>query len=214
MTNNKHSPEIDLFIVAQKQNGYFTSKQAAKAGYKPCNFPYYVETEKWSKIMRGIYRLRSLRNYPTSDDEQYIIWSLWIGEKDNIPIGVYSHLTALKFYDVSEAISDKLHITVPENFQIRKKDRPEILVLHKGKLAQKDIRYFSGYAITTLDKTLVDIAESRGMDRDQFIHAVIKAYKKKYISLDFILQTPEFSNFISEITKYLITSQSQEKPSH
>jgi len=209
-SSSNYGPETNLFIIAQKQNGYFTSKQATRAGYKDNNFKYYLEKEKWLKIMRGVY---FLKNYPPSDDAQYTIWSLWIGEKADIPIGVYSHITALRFHNVSEVISDKLHITVPENFRINK-IIPESLVLHKKKLDKKDIQYLSGYAITTLNKTLVDLAESKEMERGQFIHAIIQSYKKGYISLDFILQTSELTNFIPEITKHIITSQGLEKTSH
>jgi len=208
--NSNYGPETNLFIIAQKQNGYFTSRQAIRAGYKQGNFKYYLKNEKWLKIMRGIY---FLKNYPPSDDAQYTIWSLWIGEKDGIPIGVYSHITALRFHDVSEVISDKLHITVPENLRINK-ILPEHLILHRKKLDKKDIQYLSGYAITTLNKTLVDLAESKKMERGQFIHAIIQSYKKGYLSLDFILQTSELTNFVPEITKHIITSQNQEKPSH
>lgn len=197
----KHTPlENRLFAIAETQNGYFTYRQAISIGYKSSNFNFYLRRGMWVKTTQGVYRLK---NYPVSDDEQYTIWSLWIGEKNNVPIGVYSYLTALAFYDVSETISDKLHVTVPTNFRTRRKFVPEMIIFHREKIDQKDIRYLSGYAITTLSKTLLDLAKSNLVERDQFVNTVIESHEKGYISRDFIFQTPEFTACIPEIKKYI-----------
>lgn len=200
MTIEKPTSEMRLYDIAKSQNGYFTSRQAIVAGYRQNNFGVYLKKGLWIRMMRGVYRLKM---YPISEDEQYSMLSLWVGEKENRPIGVFSHLTALRFYEVSEVISDKIHITVPVHYKTKKKDVPKVLIFHKNNVDNKDISYLAGYAITTLSKTLIDLSISDSMERDQLVQAIITSYKKGHISLNFIFQTSEFKEYIPYLTEYI-----------
>lgn len=90
-----------LFELARYQNGYFTSGQAKAHGYRYRNFGYYVSRGHWISVAKCVYRLK---NFPVNDDEQYTLWSLWAGVRNDIPVGAYSYLTALSYYDLSEVI--------------------------------------------------------------------------------------------------------------
>lgn len=60
------TPDWDaLFDVAQAQAGYFTTKQAANAGYSPQLLAYYRDN-RVERVRRGIYRLV---HFPASDHE-------------------------------------------------------------------------------------------------------------------------------------------------
>ncbi|MBI3534127.1 MAG: type IV toxin-antitoxin system AbiEi family antitoxin domain-containing protein, partial [Deltaproteobacteria bacterium] len=83
-----HKINRKLFLMADTQMGYFTAKQAVKAGIPDSNHGYYVNAGQWEKEMRGIYRLT---NYPISDQEELMIWYLWSQGRDGTPKGTLSH---------------------------------------------------------------------------------------------------------------------------
>ena len=64
------SPDWDaLFGVAQAQAGYFTTRQAARAGYSP-QLLAYLGDKKVLRVRRGIYRLV---HFPSSDQEDLVV---------------------------------------------------------------------------------------------------------------------------------------------
>lgn len=169
----------ELFNLANRQMGYFTSKQAQNCGYAKNNHPYYVKNKHWIKEeIRGIYRLY---DYSASEYEQLMIYYLWSFSIDNKPRGVYSHQTALSLYDISDTNPSKLHMTVPKNF-IKKSEIPKILVLHKANINKNDITTFNGVQVTTVVKTLLDIIDDNALDETIKEQAVNEAYKKSLIT--------------------------------
>lgn len=194
MCKMKRNTEIrkNLFDLAMYQNGYFTSSQAKAQGYRYRNFGYYVSRGHWIRVAKCVYRLR---NFPVNDDEQYTLWSLWAGIKDGIPVGAYSYLTALSFYDLSEVIPQKLHMTVPTSLRINKKI-PEVLILHKESINMEDLEFMRGYAVTKVHKTLLDLAKTEMMEKEHFAESIMQALKKGYISKNFVLDHPEFREVI------------------
>lgn len=151
-----------LFEIVEAQQGYFTAGQAVEAGYARSTHSYHVDAGNWMREHRGIYRLR---RYPQSDDGQLVLWSLWSRDRAGEPEGVYSHLTALRIKDLSDANPSRLHMTVPPDFR-RNGEVPSILVLHKAKLAPGEITRERGYAVTTPMRAIVDLAVSGEADRD------------------------------------------------
>lgn len=178
----------NLYELVQFQNGYFTARQAIISGYKNKNFPYYVKKGYWIPIIRGIYRLK---NFPPSEEEEYTLWSLWIGFQKKNPIGVYSHITALNYYGISEVVPSKIDITLPSNYRTTRKFPKVIRIFHE-KLYEEDINRIGSFSMTTPEKTLKDLAKFEMMDRDQFARCILLAYKKGYISKKFIYDNLEF----------------------
>lgn len=62
--------------------------------------------------------------------------------------GVYSHITALRIKELSDANPAQLHMTAPPDFR-RSTEFPPILLLHKAKLSVDEIIRERGYALTT-----------------------------------------------------------------
>lgn len=151
-----------LFEITEAQQGYFTAGQAVEAGYARSTHSYHVDAGNWLRENRGIYRLR---RYPQSDDGQLVLWSLWSRDRAGEPEGVYSHLTALRIKDLSDANPARLHMTVPPDFR-RNGEVPSILVLHKAKLTPGEITREHGYAVTTPMRAIVDLGVSGAADRD------------------------------------------------
>jgi predicted transcriptional regulator of viral defense system len=153
-----------LFNVAQTQSGFFTAKQAEKAGFDAHNFTYHVKVGNWERACRGVYRLS---NYPMAEHPDLIIWSLWSRGRDDVPKGVYSHETALSIFNLSDVMPSKLHMTVPSHFR-RSAKTPKILVLYYADLQPEEIRGNEEYKVTRPLKAILDLCKNKRIE-DQFL---------------------------------------------
>ncbi len=143
-----------LFEQADQQGGYFTARQAEQAGYSRRLHSYHAGTGEWLRVHHGVYRLR---DYPWAEDEQYVQLSLWSRDGHDIPQAVISHETALRLHDLSDVDSCRIHLTVPPTFR---KTAPQGVTLHKQVVPPKDRQLRAGYAVTTPERTLIDVTDS------------------------------------------------------
>lgn len=157
-----------LFEIADRQQGFFTIGQAHDCGYYDTNVQRYIRSGEWIKVRRGIYRLA---RYPMPDRPDLVEWSLWSRNKRGEIQGVWSHETALDFYDVCDIMPSKLHMTVPKHFR-RSTALPPALKLYYANLAESDWIEHQGYRVTTLVRTLIDLAASRQVSDDLLEQAV------------------------------------------
>lgn len=146
------SPEWDaLFGVAQAQAGYFTTRQAARAGYSP-QLLAYLGDKKVLRVRRGIYRLV---HFPSSDHEDLVVSWLWSEQA-----GVFSHETALALHDLSDALPSKVHLTMPASWGRRRLRVPAGLVLHFADVVERDRTSFGAVPVTAPLRTLADCIET------------------------------------------------------
>jgi predicted transcriptional regulator of viral defense system len=110
--------------------GYFTAKQALAAGYTYPEQHQQVRSGKWIREGRGIYRLR---DYPTPDRPDLILYTLMSTNRSGEPQAVASHKTALALHEISDTNPARIHFTVPPGFR---KKMPEGLVLRKAQLSK------------------------------------------------------------------------------
>ena len=136
-----------LFEIAQAQAGYFTTRQAAAAGYSP-QLLAYLGSRTLVRIRRGIYRLV---HFPASEHEDLVVLWLW-SERT----GVFSHETALALHDLSDALPGKAHLTVPARWESRRLRVPPGLVLHFAEVEDADRSSYSAVPITAPLRTLMD----------------------------------------------------------
>ena len=142
-----------LFKIASEQQGYFTTAQAIEAGFQDATHPYHVKRGDWVREWRGIYRIS---RYPRTEEGQYVLWSLWSRNRQGVPLGIYSHQTALSLFDLSDIMPAKLHMTVPPSFR-RHSEIPGILVLHRGIIVLQEIEEREGYCVTRPARAIVDL---------------------------------------------------------
>lgn len=147
-------PREQLFAVADRQAGYFTALQAREAGYSYPNQSYHRKQGHWLDEGWGLYRLR---DYPETEHEHLVKLSLWSRNKRGEPQAVVSHETALSFYNLSDVMPVKTHLTVPKGFR---KPAPEGVVLHKATLQEEECADQRGFSVTTPLRTLLDVAAS------------------------------------------------------
>lgn len=163
-----------LFEIAEGQQGYFTAKQAADAGYQLGSQAHHVKSKNWVRVERGIYRLA---RFPQSDEEQLVIYTLWSRNRAGEPEGVYSHQTALSIHELSDVNPIKLHMTVPTTFR-RNAKTPKILVLHRTCLDGKDVEQRQGFAVTRPLRTIADLAAAESVSRDTVEQALTEARQR------------------------------------
>jgi predicted transcriptional regulator of viral defense system len=151
----------NLYEIAEPQHGFFTTKQAIEAGYDESKHGYHVRAGNWIREHRGVYRLR---NFPSPERPDLMLWFLWSRGRNDVPQGVYSHQTALSLYDLLDINPAKLHITVPTHFR-RNSAIPEVLVLHKADLEPGDSQDIFGVRATTPLRTISDLISEGKTDR-------------------------------------------------
>jgi predicted transcriptional regulator of viral defense system len=94
---------------------------------------------------------------------------------------VYSHETALSFYDLSDVNPAKLHMTVPPGFR-RSGETPRILILHRGVVHGDDVELVQGFRVTRPLKTIADVILDRSVQRDHVQQAVMQAFRRGLIT--------------------------------
>lgn len=165
-----------LYEIAQSQQGFFTTKQATRAGFTEPTHPYHVRAGNWIREHRGIYRLTA---FPTTDRPDLMLWYLWSQNRREIPQGTYSHSTALSLHELSDLMPSKLHMTVPKEF--RRNVIPDILVLHRAELKPSEVQEMHGVRVTRALRTITDLLQGGGTDRSQLKLAFGEALRRGLI---------------------------------
>jgi len=167
--------------IAEAQAGFFTAKQAKKAGFSESSHTYNVQEGHWPRECRGIYRLTS---FPAVLRPELVRWHLWSMDREGRAQGVYSHSTALGLYVAPEATTDlpaALEMTVPKGFR-RRGATPEGLTLYYADLAESDIAARNGYRLTTPLRTILDLAAADTMPREELSKALLGILKRRLIT--------------------------------
>lgn len=159
-----------LFNLASEQAGYFTAAQAKTLGYSYQAQAHHVAAGNWMRIDRGLFRLTEW--IPGVHDE-LARWTLWSKGK-----GVVSHESALAEHELGEFESASVHLTVPPGFRMR----DSAVVLHHTDLADIDIVQRTGYSVTSVVRSIVDVA-AIGVDAAQLNRAIREAQERGLLSL-------------------------------
>ncbi|MCH9624862.1 MAG: hypothetical protein S4CHLAM123_00240 [Chlamydiales bacterium] len=163
-----------LFEIADRQQGFFTAKQAEECGYVRSNFHLRLASGEWTQEGRGIYRLA---RYPVTDRSELVLWSLWSRNLKDVPQGVWSRETALDIHELSDVMPSKMHMTVPRGFR-RRIEIPKVLCLHHANLEQYEIEERQGYRVTTPFRTLLDVFEAETVADNFLVQAVHQALER------------------------------------
>lgn len=163
-----------LYEIADRQGGYFTTRQAIEAGFHTSHFGRKLRSLEWAREQQGIYRLT---HYPVPEYPDLVIWSLWSQNRDGDEQGVWSHDTALSLYSLSDAMPSKLHMTVPLAFR-RRVPIPGVLHLHHAELLENDIQLRRGYRVTTPSRTIQDIVHDDTVEDHLISQAIRQAWER------------------------------------
>jgi predicted transcriptional regulator of viral defense system len=164
-----------LYELAEAQGGYFTSADASALGYTTAHQYFHVKKGNWTRVDRGIYRLK---RFPSSRHEDLIRWWLWSRKQ-----GAISHESAAALYELGDVLPSKTHLTVPPEF--RKKIAAGVM-LHKAFFGKKDVEMREGCRVTTPLRTILDLARAR-LDPERLTAVVRDAVRKGLVEKQSLL---------------------------
>ena len=159
--------------VATAQEGSFTTKQAAAAGYSPQLLIKHIRAGRISRMRRGIYRLV---HFPAGEHEDLIAAWLWSDQA-----GVISHHTALALHDLSDALPSKVHLTLPQAWRRRRLRVPPGVVIHHANVPPDDLAWFGAAPTTSPRRTLNDCARE-ALAPDLLRHAAQQAIRRGLVA--------------------------------
>lgn len=162
-----------LFETAASQEGLFTTRQAAEAGYSPQLLVHHVRTGKVSRVYRGIYRLV---HFPTGEHEELVSVWLWTGQ-----VGVVSHQTALALHSLSDALPAQVHLTLPTAWRRRRFRVPDGVVLHYADVPPEDRGWYGSLPTTNPKRSLNDCARE-GFSPELLRHAAQQAQRRGLVA--------------------------------
>jgi predicted transcriptional regulator of viral defense system len=179
----RSSPSWDaLFAIADAHDGYFSTRQAAEAGFSPQLLQKHIKAGRVEHTMRGVYRLV---HYPGSTHENLSPVWLWSNEEC-----IFSHQTALWLHGLSEILPHKVYITLPTSWRARRVRLPTGVIASYGDLPAGDWSMAGAVPITTPKRTLLDCSR-RHLSPEFLIQAVEDAVGRGLIASDAI--DPEVS---------------------
>jgi predicted transcriptional regulator of viral defense system len=145
-----------LFAIAEGQDGFFTTRQAAHEGVSKQAIIQAERRGRVERYHRGVYRLRP---FPfNAGISHYWEALLWPHARSEIE-AVLSHQTALRLHGLSDVNPEHVHISVPRRIRIQR-SVPSWMRVHPADIAQGDIDYVEGLAVTTIPKTLEDVLDA------------------------------------------------------
>lgn len=162
-----------LFETAAAQEGLFTTRQAAEAGYSPQLLVHNTHAGKVLRLRRGIYRLV---HFPAGEHEELVIAWLW-----SELAGVVSHQSALALHGLSDVLPAQVHLMLPEAWRRRRFRVPEDIVLHHADVPAEDRAWFGAVPITNPRRTLNDCAKN-GLSPELLRQAARQALRRGLVT--------------------------------
>lgn len=139
-------------MTAATQEGFFTARQAADAGYSAQLLAHHLKSGSILRVHRGIYRIK---HYVPAEHEELVVAWLWSEQQ-----GVLSHETALALHDLSDALPHRVHLTLPSAWRKRRFRVPKNVVLHHADIPPSDRAWVGPVPVTSAARTLNDCASA------------------------------------------------------
>jgi predicted transcriptional regulator of viral defense system len=167
-------PDWDcLFETAGAQEGYFTTQQAADAGYSSQLLLKHIRAGRVARTRRGIYRLV---HFPAGEHEELVTAWLWSERA-----GVISHQTALALHGLSDALPAHVHLTLPSAWRRRRFRVPAAVVLHHADVPPEDRTWFGAVPTTSSRRSLSDCARE-GLSPELLRQAAQQALRRGLVT--------------------------------
>ena len=164
-----------LFETAAAQEGLFTTKQAAQAGYSPQLLIHYLHTGKAVRVSRGIYRLASMT--PLSNPDLVSV-SL------RAPHGVICLISALAFHELTTQIPHEVYGAVDRFARPPQVDYPPVRVFKfSGEAFTEGVEThgIDGFQVKIYnpEKTVADCFKFRNKIGNDTVIEALKFYCKR-----------------------------------
>jgi predicted transcriptional regulator of viral defense system len=162
-----------LFETAGAQDGYFTTRQAADAGYSTQLLFKHIRAGRVARTRRGIYRLV---HFPAGEHEELVTAWLW-SERS----GAISHQTALTLHGLSDALAAHVHLTLPSAWRRRRLRVPADVVVHHANVPPEDRTWFGAVPTTNPRRSLNDCARE-GLSPELLRQAAQQALRRGLVA--------------------------------
>lgn len=140
--------ERRVLHLAGCQQGVVGRGQVLAAGMSPRTIDGRRARGRWSSILPGVYRVEGS---PQSWHQQVTATTLWAGEH-----GVLSHRTAAALWGLNRfPHAGRVHITVGVFLPA-----PRWVATHQSTLRKRDVVTHAGFRVTSVPRTLLDLAAS------------------------------------------------------
>jgi predicted transcriptional regulator of viral defense system len=130
------------------QDGHFTTRQGAEAGYSPQLLLKYLKNGRITRVRRGVYRIV---HFPAGEHEDLATLWLWSDKA-----GVFSHETALMLHNLSDALPRKVHLTLPTAWTKRRLRVPKSVLIHHADVPRSELIEIGAVPVTSVLRTLCD----------------------------------------------------------
>ncbi len=168
-------PDYDgLYEIAESQAGYFTASQAREVGFSWERLSSNAQTGLFQRVARGIYRLS---RFPGSAFEDLFV--AWLRTDRS---AVISHESALSVYELADLLPGDIHVIVPRTASRRRKGIRQ----HTNQISPDEITYREGLPITTVARTIADVAAS-GLADELIRQAIQETLQRGLASRDELL---------------------------
>ncbi|MCZ7583711.1 MAG: type IV toxin-antitoxin system AbiEi family antitoxin domain-containing protein [Deltaproteobacteria bacterium] len=139
-----------LYEIAAAQDGYFSTRQAADAGYSRPLLCHHVRAGRLRNIRYGIYRLAQ---FPSGDHEDLVVVWLWSDRQ-----GVFGYETALALHNLSDALPARVHLILPLAWKTRRFRFPRGVMAHYDDVPLSERTWFGAVPVTSPARTVNDCA--------------------------------------------------------
>jgi predicted transcriptional regulator of viral defense system len=114
--------------------------------------------------------------FPAPEHPDLILWWLWSRGRDDEPLGVFSHRTALSLHNLTDANPAKIDLTVPLSFR-RGAAIPSVLRLHHSEIGPAEREMVAGVPVTTVLRSLIDTWREQSVPRSELQYAFREAMR-------------------------------------
>jgi predicted transcriptional regulator of viral defense system len=164
-SSTKYADLADLEAFALGQGGYFDRHDAHDYGITDSLLGYHTRTERFERVLPGVYRLRAA---PMSPYDEYLLAWIWTNYR-----GAISHESALALYDLADVLPTRVHVTVPRPFH--RTSAP--FQVHLAPLPEEEVQTYNGVQATIPARAIVEAAAT-GTDPTQIHKAVREALER------------------------------------
>ncbi|WP_083933902.1 type IV toxin-antitoxin system AbiEi family antitoxin domain-containing protein [Kribbella catacumbae] len=166
--------------IADEQWGLVTTAQARTAGVSAQSMARLAEDGVLERVTHGVYRVVGASS---SLDELRAAWlalapEQLVADRLRNPDAVLSHRSAARYHQLGDLDADRFEFTVA----VRKQSKRPDVRFHREALAPNDWQITSGLPVTTIAKTISDLAKTHtdgghlgGVVRDAIAVAAVTA---------------------------------------
>jgi very-short-patch-repair endonuclease len=181
MKGKGDQPSADrrLAAVAARQYGVLGRSQVLGAGVGPTGIEERLRTRRLRALHRGVYALghRELKR-----EGHWLAAVLSCG-----PGAVLSHVDAAALWNIRPSASALVHVTVPS--RAGRQRRRGVRVHRSGRLGADQVTVHHGIPVTTLARTLLDLADVAG--RETLKRAIDEAEYQRLLDMTALIAVVE-----------------------